>query len=130
MPIVDHAALCETQWRPNYRKWDISAQDDGTTSSNLSISVAGPGAGAPLHKHESDEIIVILDGELDVRLGDDVVTVGRDHTLIIPPNVPHGFSVAGEKEARILTFFPISDPFDHTTFLEGGPPGGLPSTHK
>jgi mannose-6-phosphate isomerase-like protein (cupin superfamily) len=122
MPVVDHAALHETPWRPNYRKWEESAQDDGTTSNNLSISVAGPGAGAPLHKHESDELIVILEGEIDVRLGDDVVTVGRDHTLIIPPNVPHGFTVTGEMEARMLTFLPVSDLFDHTTFLEGGPP--------
>ncbi len=40
---------------------------------------------------------------------------------MVPPNVPHGFTSVGPGDARILGFFPIQDPFDHTTYLEGGP---------
>ncbi len=123
MPIVDHHKLPETPWRPNYRKWDITGPDDGTTSSDLSYSVAGPGTGAPLHSHEADELIVLLEGELEVRLGGETSRVGPDHTLVIPPNVPHGFTVVGDEDARMLAFFPVSDPFERTTYLEGGPPG-------
>ena len=122
MPIVDHNSLEETPWRPNYKKWDITRPGDGTTSSSLFLSVVGVGAGAPLHVHESDELIVILEGSLEVRLGEEVRRVGHDHTLVIPPGVPHGFTSVGPGEARILGFFPIADPFDHTTFLEGAPP--------
>jgi quercetin dioxygenase-like cupin family protein len=88
----------------------------------MSYSEAGVGAGAPLHVHESDELIVILEGTVDARLGQDEHRIGADHTLVIPPNVPHGFTSVGPGDARILTFFPVSDPFGHTTFLEGGPP--------
>ena len=49
MPIVDHNGIEETPWRPNYRKWDITRAGDGTTSSDLSYSEVGEGAGAPLH---------------------------------------------------------------------------------
>ena len=122
MPIVDHSSLSETPWRPNYRKWDITMPGDGTTSSSLATSAVGVGAGAPLHTHEADELIVILKGTLDVRLGDEVRRVGPDHTLVIPPNAPHGFTSVGPGDASILTFFPIPDPFEHTTFLEGAPP--------
>ena len=122
MPIVDHNGLEETPWRPNYRKWDITRPGDGTTSSSFSYSVVGVGAGAPLHVHEADELIVLLEGSLEVRLGDEVRQIGPDHTLVIPPNVPHGFTSVGPGEARILAFFPIPDPFDHTTYLEGAPP--------
>ena len=123
MPIVDHGALPETPWRPNYRKWDITRPGDGTTSSDVSYSEVGVGAGAPLHKHEADEVIVILEGTVEARLGDEVATVGADHTLVIPPDTPHGFTCVGSGPAKLLTFFPISDPFDHTTYLEGKPPG-------
>ena len=123
MPIVDHNGIEETPWRPNYRKWDITRAGDGTTSSDLSYSEVGVGAGAPLHVHESDELIVVLEGALEVRLGDEVQQAGRDHTLVIPPNLPHGFTSVGPGEARLLTFFPIADPFDHTTYIEGAPPG-------
>ena len=122
MPIIDHNNIPETPWRPNYHKWDITKPGDGTTSSSASYSEVGVGAGAPLHTHEADEIIVILEGTVEARLGDDVQEVGANHTLVIPPNVPHGFTIVGDGVARLLTFFPIQDPFNHTTFLEGSPP--------
>ena len=122
MPIVDHGKVPEVPWRPDYRKWDITSPKDGTTSSNLSYSDVGVGAGAPLHTHEADELIVILGEGWEVRLGDEVHQVGADHTMVVPPGMPHGFISVGPDAARILTFFPIPDPFDHTAYLEGGPP--------
>ena len=121
MPIIDHNTVPETPWRPNYRKWDLAGPKDGI-SSNLFLSAVGVGAGAPLHFHEEDEIIVVLQGTLEVRLGDEVQLVGADHTVIVPPRVPHAFTAVGTDEARILGFFPTPDPFDHTTYLEGSPP--------
>ena len=122
MPIVDHNTLPESPWRPNYRKFDITAPGDGTTSSYLSYSAVGAGAGAPLHFHEAEELIVILEGTLEVRLGDDLHRVESNHTLVIPAHLPHAFTNVGPGEATILTFFPIPDPFDHTTYLKGVPP--------
>ena len=121
MPIVDHNAVPEVPWRPNYRKWDLAGAADGV-SSGLSYSIAGPGTGAPLHYHEDDELIVVLEGTLEVRLGDETHTVGPDHTLVIPPETPHGFACVGPSDAKLLTFFPVPDPFDRTTYLEGTPP--------
>ena len=122
MPIVDHNNLPETPWRPNYRKWDITRPGDGTTSSSQSYSIVGVGAGAPLHSHEADELIIILEGTLEVTLGDEVTRVGRDHTLVIPPHVPHAFTSVGPGDARLMAFLPDPSPFDRTTFLEGEPP--------
>ncbi|MDP6402384.1 MAG: cupin domain-containing protein [SAR202 cluster bacterium] len=88
----------------------------------MSYSLVGVGAGAPLHTHEADELIVILEGTVEARLGEETSRVGADHTLVIPPNTPHGFTSVGPGDARIVAFFPIPDPFAHTTFLEGKPP--------
>ena len=122
MPIIDHKSVPEVPWRPNYRKWDIVGPETGM-STNLSYSVAQVGTGASLHLHEDDELIMILKGELEVRLGDETRIVGPDHTLAIPPNVEHGFSVVGSGEAELLIFFPVPNPFDRTTYLEGSLPG-------
>lgn len=121
MPIIDHRSVVEVAWRPNYRKWDIVGPGKGMNA-NLSYSVAQVGAGAPLHVHEDDELIVILKGELEVRLGSVTKLVGPDHTLAVPPNVEHGFTVVGSTEAEFLVFFPVPDPFDRTTYLEDAPP--------
>ena len=120
MPIVDHNRVPETPWRPNYRKWDWVGPDDGVSLA-LSYSTVGKGAGAPLHTHEDDELIVILDGVLRVRLGDEVREVGPEHTLVVPARLAHGFTSVGSRDARILGFFPVPDAFERTTYLEGGP---------
>ena len=96
MPIIDHNNAPEVPWRPNYRKWLITQEGDGTTSTDASISEVGVGTGAPLHAHEDDEIIVVLSGTLSVRYGDETHEVGADHTIVVPPNVPHGFTAVGD----------------------------------
>ena len=121
MPIIDHGSVPEVPWRPRYRKWDIVGPETGM-STGLSYSVAQVGTGAPLHVHEDDELIVILKGELEVRLGDEIRVVGPEHTIAIPPNVEHSFTVIGASEAELLAFFPVPNPFDRTTYLEGAPP--------
>ena len=122
MPIIDHNNAPEVPWRPNYRKWAITQEGDGTTSTDASISEVGVGTGAPLHTHEDDELIVVLSGTLSVRYGDETHEVGADHTIVVPPNVPHGFTAIGDGPATIIGMFPAKDPFLRTKFLEGGPP--------
>ena len=85
MPIVDHNNAPEVPWRPNYRKWLITQEGDGTTSTEAAISEVGVGTGAPLHTHEDDELIVILSGTLSVRYGNETHEVGADHTVVVPP---------------------------------------------
>ena len=91
-------------------------------STNLSYSVAEVGTGAPLHIHEDDELIVVLRGEVEVRIGDETQVVGPEHTIAIPPRVEHGFTVVGNSEAELLAFFPVPNPFDRTIYVEGAPP--------
>ena len=80
MPIIDHNNATEVPWRPNYRKWLITEEGDGTTAIDASVSEVGIGTGAPLHTHEDDELIVILEGTLRVRIGDETHGCGsRSH---------------------------------------------------
>jgi quercetin dioxygenase-like cupin family protein len=124
MPIVDHNAVPEVPWRPGYRTWDIAGPANGM-STTLTYVVAEAGTGAPLHQHEDEELIVVLEGSVEAQLGDEVRTVGADHTLAIPANVPHAFTVVGDAGAKLLVYFPVPDPFDRTTYLEGSRPEAI-----
>jgi mannose-6-phosphate isomerase-like protein (cupin superfamily) len=58
---------------------------------------------APLHVHDNlDDTWYILDGEMAVRCGDDVSTVGAGYWVSMPRGVPHTFRVVGDRDARIL----------------------------
>lgn len=61
------------------------------------------GSTAPLHIHDDlDDTWYILDGEMVVRCGDDVVVAGAGHWVSMPRGVPHTFRVVGDRPARIL----------------------------
>lgn len=128
MPIIDHHQAPEVPWRPGYRKWDVAGRPQGVTST-FSINTAEPGAGAPLHTHSMDELIVIMEGTLEVRIDGETHQVGKDHTLVIPPGAEHGFRVVGEQTAHLLVFFPTLDPYsaEHTQYLEGSRPTSVGS---
>ncbi len=61
------------------------------------------GSAAPLHVHDNlDDTWYILDGDMVVRCGDDISTVGAGDWVSMPRGVPHTFRVVGDREARIL----------------------------
>ena len=120
MCIVNHNEVPESPWRPNYRMWHLAGPEQNV-SVTLAYSAVGQGAGAPLHVHEDDELITILDGELEVRIGDEVHHAGPEHTLVIPKGTAHGFTSVSSRDSRLIAYFPVPDPFNRTTYLEGIP---------
>lgn len=91
MPIIDHSQAPEISWRPGYRKWDVTGREqDGT--STFSLNTGEPGTGAPLHTHTIDELIVIMEGTLEVRIDGETHIVQKNHTVAIPPGVEHGLA--------------------------------------
>ena len=122
MPIVDHDSAVEIPWRPGYRRFTLAGREQGVACS-ASLSIIEPGAGAPTHFHDhADEVIIVLDGTLEMWIGDERRLVGPNHTVALPAGVPHGFVAAGPTAARILAFLPQSGEAAATTYLEGGPP--------
>ncbi len=45
---------------------------------------------APVHVHEEEQIVIVLDGELEFEIDGDVRTMRRGDVAVIPPWVPHG----------------------------------------
>lgn len=122
MPVVDHRSAAEIPWRPGYRRFTLAGPQQGVACS-ASLSVIEPGAGAPTHFHNAaDEVIVVLDGALEVWVGDERQEVGANHTIALPAGVPHSFRAIGGAPARILAFLPQAGEAAATTYLDGGPP--------
>jgi quercetin dioxygenase-like cupin family protein len=67
-----------------------------------------PGDAIPLHTHDVDESIAILDGEADARLGDERRRIGPGAVAFIPAGTPHGTINAGDGPVHILAAFPAT----------------------
>ena len=125
MPVIPNAQAQEVPWRQGYRNFVLAGRDQGLDCI-AGYSVIEPGAGAPLHVHEGvDEIFILLEGALDIRLGDERRLVDANHTIAIPAGVPHAFVAVGPSPVRMFTFMPRNRAIaDATTYFEGVPPRG------
>ncbi|MEZ5294454.1 MAG: cupin domain-containing protein [Vicinamibacterales bacterium] len=76
-----------------------------------------PGAvGAGPHYHrERDELFYVLDGELELRLGDAERTVRRGTFAFVPRGIVHGFRNASRADATMLV---VHHPAGFDRFLE------------
>jgi quercetin dioxygenase-like cupin family protein len=62
-----------------------------------------PGPCAPyIHKHDHEDVIVMLRGSFTLRVGDEDVTIREGDTLIIPPNTVHTPLAAGPEGCELI----------------------------
>jgi quercetin dioxygenase-like cupin family protein len=62
-----------------------------------------PGQGVPLRvpTHE-DELVYVVDGQLEVTLGDQKMTATAGVLALLPRGIPHGFTNTGSTPSRLL----------------------------
>ena len=63
-----------------------------------------PGAqGTPLHlHHREEELYYVIEGKLDVRLGDQQLTLEAGGSVLLPRGIPHKVTPSGQAKTRAL----------------------------
>ena len=76
--------------------------------------------GARPHTHKgSSELFYVLDGCVDILVGEDVVSAGKGDLAIVAPNTLHAFAAAEGQVADLLILFsPAIDRFDYFRLLK------------
>ena len=84
----------------------LKATADQTEGRFAAMELLAPkGFASPLHIHRAeDEFFVVLEGEVRVRHGDDIMEAVAGSMVYGPRGVAHAFRVDSE-EARLLLFF-------------------------
>tara|TARA_R110002167_G_scaffold26218_1_gene90426 strand:- start:15 stop:374 length:360 start_codon:yes stop_codon:yes gene_type:complete len=75
---------------------------DGATPVRIGIQVSPPGYATPTHSHPYMEVVTVLEGEGEAWIEGQpgTVPIGPGTTLVMPPDVRHGFRVIGEAELK------------------------------
>lgn len=117
-PVLVRAAEAEVLEKSGVTLLTDVAATGGRLTSHRSIFAAGKD-GAPPHAHHlATELFYLLDGTLEVLLGDTVQTLQRGDFLVVPPHLPHAFA-AGDQDAEVLFVLTNARPrFDYYRLLE------------
>jgi quercetin dioxygenase-like cupin family protein len=57
----------------------------------------------PSHHHHHEQITYVLEGELEMTIGDETLTLGPGNFHVIPSNVPH--SAVAQMDCKLIDVF-------------------------
>jgi quercetin dioxygenase-like cupin family protein len=92
------------------RIWDgVAARTVHGERLSLGIVELDPGAVVPEHRHEQEQLGMMLSGRMHFRIGDETKTLGPGETWTIPSNVPHEVTAGPEGAVVIDIFAPVRE---------------------
>jgi quercetin dioxygenase-like cupin family protein len=85
----------------------------------LAVVELAPDSTVPGHRHENEQLGMVITGSVTFTIGDETRQLGPGGTWRIPSDMPHGVSVGPEGAVVIDVFAPIRADWDA---LPSGPP--------
>lgn len=87
----------------------ITASSDATAELTSGISTYPIGTGAPVHTHNCDEQVTLLEGAGEVEIEGAVTALRPFDTTYIPTGVAHAFRNVGGSPMTILWIYPTQN---------------------
>lgn len=115
-PKISDIANEDDQFLGGLRKVILSAQEtDGDIY--LVQGIMPEGSKVPVHIHElEDEIFHVLEGAVELVLGDEVIQAKEGAVVYLPRGIKHGIKTYGKQTAKVLNYVIPGSNFE--TFFE------------
>lgn len=130
--VVVRAAEAETIGHPAfiYSRLLVDASDvaDAHLSTVLTTLAEGVDGAKPHHHAHRSELFYVIDGEIDVLAGEQIVRAAKGDVLVVPPGMAHAFgAVAGSTAELLIVLAPGIDRFEYLRTLERIAYGTVPA---
>jgi quercetin dioxygenase-like cupin family protein len=88
--------------------WDtVAARAVHGERQSLTVVELDPNAIVPEHRHENEQLGIVISGSLEFRIEDETRQLGPGETWTIPSNVPHEVTAGPEGAVVIDVFAPV-----------------------
>ena len=108
MPVLSRSDSDGQQIFPGVELRELLSGELGARSLTVLDITMSQGSEVTTHIHPTEEAMIIVDGELEAVLGDDVVTVSSGQTVLAPAGVKHGFVNRSGAPLRIMAIHPTN----------------------
>jgi quercetin dioxygenase-like cupin family protein len=104
MYVIDHATIAPTGL-PGITHRTLASGADGLRSLSVWLQTIDPGAATPPHRHDCDEVVVVLAGRGELHVDGGVESFGPGQTIVLPAEVEHRIVNSGEAPLCTLAAF-------------------------
>lgn len=80
----------------------------GTASTATVLFELDPGAELPVHTDSAEELLVVVQGTAEARVGDEVGRLAKHEVALVAPMAPHGLRNIGDDVLRVFGTFSSS----------------------
>ena len=101
MPVRNHA-LIETFHLPGLEHQTLASLAQGVNGLEVWRQTIAPGARTPVHRHNCEEVIVVLRGSGHITMAGDEVAFDANSTIIVPPDAVHQLVNSGTEEMFLI----------------------------
>lgn len=109
MGLIRHDDREKTEPYPGVTRQQIVHRDTGAGAISTGLLTIQPGATARVHRHKTEEAMLVVWGEGLAILGDERFPIKANETLLAPAGVRHGFVNTGSQPMVVSTAFPAID---------------------
>jgi quercetin dioxygenase-like cupin family protein len=106
MPIIEHTRQPVLQSEEFSSIRPLVTKDHGAACLTVQEVTIKPGMGGRLQTHPVDIVFMMLEGSIQMIVGDEIRTVRTGNTLLAPPGTPYQLVNNTWVPARLLMIFP------------------------
>ena len=108
------------------RIWDgVTVQAVEGERTTLAVIDLEPGSAVPEHRHDNEQLGVLVRGSMRFRIGDETREVGPGDTWSIPGGVPHAVTAGTDGALAVECFAPARADWDGFERIDDRPPTRL-----
>ncbi len=99
MPFIDTSQLKVKEPLPGWKGQYFH-------SNNMSFAYYGVAAGASIHEHShpNEEVWHVIEGELEVTIGDQTRVAGPGSVAVVPPNTTHSVKAISDGRSIVVDY--------------------------
>ena len=101
MKAITHRDDAWEAWRPGVESRMLVSARNGAAQLCIFEQWVAPGVGAPTHRHPVEEVLTVHEGEADMWIDEQHVTLAAGQSLIVPAGRLHGFRNSGTSKLHI-----------------------------
>lgn len=100
MPFYDTSSLAEMPLADG-----VSIKAVYGEKMSVSFLEMQPGSKLPSHRHQNEQISIIISGEVEYQLGQETKICREGSSIVIPPTVPHAITAVSHHAVKLLNMF-------------------------